>query len=90
MSATTDYLNQISNSIEELQKAQISVVEAKRILLTHDTNPNAHANLFSGEEERLLLAKLSEQMLALIQRVQYLEENDIEQDNQIKLLQGNH
>lgn len=88
MSITSEYLNQISNSIEELQKAQITAVEATKAINIHNNDLNAHLNLFSGEDEQFLIARLSEQILVLTQRVQYLEEREIEHNSRLTLLES--
>lgn len=89
MASCEELLDKMNECIEELQKAEITVVEALKKLTCHNTDPKAHPNMSCCGND-LALAKLAEQMLVLNQRVSYVESNDIEQDEKLSLIQGGH
>lgn len=88
MAVTTDQLlEKLNVCIDELQKAEITVVEALKALTAHNTDPQAHLNLSNSGLE-LTVTKLSEQVLVLTQAVADLESKSIEQDAKIARLES--
>ena len=78
MAVTTDQLlDKLNQCVSELQKAELTIVEAMESLANHDKDPQAHQNLSNSGLE-LTVTSLSEEVLVLKDAIKELEDKDRE------------
>lgn len=87
MSASNEVLiEKINEVMSELQQAEKTVVEVAKRLHEHNEDPNAHSNLISNTDTEIIVAKLADQVLRLMDRVLYLEKREIKHTEEIEIL----